>query len=124
MTKQEKIKQRDKKESDVFVYLIGNKIPFAVMISTNHFKGNSYYCAREYHLLAHINDKPKLSKHSFSNNKDVKGVIEKKLSHAEIDSFKKKLELFEKTKHDNSGRIYELKQTPFKDYFKNQKIKE
>ena len=92
------------------------------MVSVNSFKVNNDYFSRYYHILIHSNDMTKIKKYIFPLSKDLKGVCERKMSVEEIDSFKKKMELFHKVQHNKYGRIYELKGNPFKDYFKKQVI--
>lgn len=124
MTKQSKIEQLKSLSNDVFVDLLKKEIPFAVMVSVNSFKVSSDYFSRYYHILIHSNDTGKIKKYTFPLNRDIKGVCEHKMSLEEIDSFKKKMELFSKVEHNKYGRIYELKGNPFKDYFKKQVVKD
>lgn len=123
MNKQAKIEQLKALSNDIFVELLKKEVPFAVMVSVNSFKVSSDYFSRDYYILIHSNDCDKIKKYSFPVNRDVKGVCDKKLSPPEIESFKKKMELFHKVQHNAYGRIYELKGNPFADYFKTQFIK-
>ena len=124
MTKEAKIKQLKLLANDIFVQLLKNEVPFAVIVSVNSFKVSSDYFSRDYYILIHSKDCEKIKNFTFPVNKDVKGVCDKKLASTEIDSFKKKMELFHKVQHNKYGRVYELKGNPFKDYFNQQIIKE
>lgn len=122
MTKQARIEQLKASANDIFVELLKKEVPFAVMISVNSFKVSSDYFSRYYHILIHSNDTDRIKNYTFPVSKDLKGVCERKMSVDEIESFKKKMELFNKALHNKYGRVYELKGTPFKEYFKNQVI--
>ena len=124
MNKQARIEQLKSFSNDVFVELLKKEVPFAVMVSVNSFKVSSDYYSRDYSILIHSNDCSKIKKYTFPVNKDIKGVCEKKLGRDEVESFKKKMELFFKVQHNKFGRIYELKGNPFKEYFKQQVIKD
>ena len=120
MTKQENEKL-ELTSNDIFTELLKKEIPFAVMVSVNSWKGSNDYYSRHYHLLLHKTDTTKIKGfQTFPNSLTIDDLCEKSMCSNDIEKFKEKITIFHKVKHDNSGRIYELKGNPFKEYFKAQ----
>ena len=110
--------------ADIFSKLIGKEIPFIVIVSVNTLRFiKAEYYSRDYTIILYHKDSAKMKPINFMKS-DMKLLFEKNLSPREIRLFKNKQELFEKIKHTNDGRIYEVKGKSFKNYFKSQKQKE
>jgi hypothetical protein len=108
---------------DIFSKLIGKKIPYIVLVSLNSMRRiQSDYYSRDYYIILYKGDAVKMKPTMFSKSTDDKSLSERKLSSKEIDIFKTKQHLFDKVKHTNYGRIYEVKGCSFKNYFKSQKL--
>ena len=75
-----------------------------------------YY--KDYYIIAAAGDKEQLQGLKFKDSlDDVYDVIERELNAEEVSLFKALHDDFIKVKHDENGRIYELKNNSFKKYY-------
>lgn len=78
------------------------------------------YYDRDYYIIAAAGDKEQLLGLKFKDSLDDNyDVIERDLNEEEVSLFKGLHDDFIKVKHDENGRIYELKNKSFKKYYHN-----
>jgi len=108
----------------IFEVLFEKKICFAVNVSINTFKGKGVdENSRDYFLIVQKKDLEKLEDMNFERTSDYKNVYERDMSEVEIIEFKTYQEKFIKVKHNEYGRVYELKNNSFKELHETEKNK-
>ena len=106
-------------QTDIFECLFKNNICFAVCVSfiTSALPVLINGKSLEYHLLINIIDRPKMKKFFFKRSMQFYTLLEHELTADEILRFKELGGKFVKVVNNQDGRIYELKNRPFKPLF-------
>lgn len=108
----------------IFQHLSSIDLCYSVAVSVNSFKVSSNASIeREYFILAHKKDENKLNKLGFFDSEEHE-TIERNLSDIEVEEFKIILDKFDRTHSDSHGRIYELKDNSFRDYYSREFLKQ
>ena len=109
------------KEKNTIKEFDEKNICYSIGVSLNSFKGEGLEMNnREYFLMILEKDKALISEHKrFYGSRDYKNLLMKDLNETETNYFKKNPEKYTKIQHDKDGRIYELKNNSFKEYYKN-----
>ena len=116
-TNKMKTKKQEPKKN-IFEALEHKKIPYAVGVALTEFKIKGIGCDRDYYLMAYSGDKSKLRGLRFGKCQSKNhSIIERNLSDKEVDLFKHLQDRFTKVSHDANGRVYELKNNSFKEYY-------
>ena len=104
---------------NIFKTLNEKGICYAVGVSLVEFKiKGSGLCGRDYYIIAANKDKKQLQGLKFNNTDNLNyGIIERELNAEEVRLFKDSQNDYIKVKHDESGRVYELKNNSFKKYY-------
>lgn len=104
---------------NIFETLNEKGICYAVGVALVEFKSKGAgLCDRDYYIIAATKDKKQLRGLKFYDSQDTSyDVIERGLNAEEIRLFKDNKNDFTKVKHDENGRVYELKNNSFKKYY-------
>lgn len=109
------------KRLTIFEQLSENNICFAVVVSQSQFTDKSDLFDRDYFIIISDKDRKKVRRLDF-NQFQNSDVCERNLSEKEIREFKSKINDFQKVIHNEHGRVYELKDNSFKEYFEELKL--
>ncbi len=75
---------------------------------------------REYYIVGSAKDKSKLLKLGFHKSDYCREkLLEKKMSTEDVREFKRKSDSFNRVMHEKFGRVYELQEKSFKQYYAN-----
>ena len=104
---------------NIFDRLRKTKTPHAVVCAVTKSRRIMIdYYANDYFIIIHGRDKRKHGNY-FSMSEDRSGICHHNLSKSEIQEFKARMEEYRKVMHTADGRVYELKNNSFREYFKN-----
>jgi len=117
--KQKRVRRKVRK--NIFEALFEKRICFAVCISSNSFAGGeTQVCSAEYAVIINSCDAALIEKYPFCKAEGYEQILLRKLSDNEIQFFQTNQEKFVKVKHNEYGRVYELKGNSFKAAFDRQ----
>ena len=104
---------------NIFETLKEKGICYAVGVALVAFRSKcAGLCDRDYYIIAATKDKKQLRGLKFYDSQDkIHDVVERGLNAEEIRLFKELQNDFIKVKHDENGRVYELKNNSFKKYY-------
>lgn len=116
-----KTKKKKGERKNIFDVLFEKNICFAVCASSNRFIIEGLEkCSTDYTVIINRCDVESVKgDFTFYQTDDYKQVFERKLSQDDVEVFKKQIETFIKVKHNEYGRVYELKGNSFKTSFDN-----
>jgi len=110
----------------IFNQLAMRKVPYAVCISETRFKVEAVEgYGKDYFLLCSYADNDKLKDDGvykkglgFKQNPSMKKTLTRTMTDIEVLLFHSRIKKYRKVHHDSVGRVYELKNESFGDYYK------
>ncbi len=106
----------------IFEELRDKEIVYAVCCNTAYINNNSNKFGADWFILASAKDRHKLKKFKFKQSKVLRRfLIELELCDSEIQYFKKNSDKYNRVVMNNDGRVYELRDKSFKEYYEQVK---
>ena len=106
---------RKKEKKTVFNALLESRVRFAVCVAFNSFINREVAAfSKDYFVIINKCDAKRVKELTFYATEGYKQVCERNLSADEIGIFKKNINKFTKVRHNEHGRVYELKGQSFK----------
>ena len=106
---------RKKEKKTVFNALLESRVRFAVCVAFNSFINREVAAfSKDYFVIINKCDAKRVKEHTFYATEGYKQVCERNLSADEIGIFKENINKFTKVRHNEHGRVYELKGQSFK----------
>jgi hypothetical protein len=106
---------RKKEKKTVFNALVENRVCFAVCVAFNSFINREVAAfSKDYFVIINKCDAKRVKELTFYATEGYKQVCERNLSADEIGIFKENINKFTKVRHNEHGRVYELKGQSFK----------
>lgn len=111
------IKKREERKN-VINELLERGICFAVCVSSTRFMSEEVHrFSKEYLAIINKCDACLMEDFKFYQTEGYKQLCERKLSPDDVEVFKGNMEHFVKVLHNANGRVYELREMPFKPAF-------
>lgn len=110
---------RNKKERKYVINeLLERGVCFAVCVAATRFMSEEIHrFSKEYSVIINKCDMGLIEDFKFYQTEGYKQVCERKLSPDDVEVFKENMERFVKVLHNANGRVYELRDMPFKPVF-------
>jgi hypothetical protein len=106
---------RKKEKKTVFNALLESRVCFAVCVAFNSFINWEVAAfSKDYFVIINKCDAKRVKELTFYATEGYKQVCERNLSADEIGIFKENINKFTKVRHNEHGRVYELKGQSFK----------
>ena len=106
---------RKKEKKTVFNALLESRVRFAVCVAFNSFINREVAAfSKDYFVIINKCDAKRIKELTFYATEGYKQVCERNLSADEIGIFKENINKFTKVRHNEHGRVYELKGQSFK----------
>ena len=106
---------RKKEKKTVFNALLESRVRFAVCVAFNSFINREVAAfSKDYFIIINKCDAKRVKELTFYATEGYKQVCERNLSADEIGIFKENINKFTKVRHNEHGRVYELKGQSFK----------
>ena len=106
---------RKKEKKTVFNALLESRVRFAVCVAFNSFINREVAAfSKDYFIIINKCDAKRGKELTFYATEGYKQVCERNLSADEIGIFKENINKFTKVRHNEHGRVYELKGQSFK----------
>jgi len=106
---------RKKEKKTVFNALLESRVRFAVCVAFNSFINREVAAfSKDYFVIINKCDAKRVKELTFYATEGYKQVCERNLSADEIGIFKENINKFTKIRHNEHGRVYELKGQSFK----------
>jgi len=106
---------RKKEKKTVFNTLVESRVRFAVCVAFNSFINREVAAfSKDYFVIINKCDAKRVKELTFYATEGYKQVCERNLSADEIGIFKENINKFTKVRHNEHGRVYELKGQSFK----------
>ena len=106
---------RKKEKKTVFNALLESRVRFAVCVALNSFINREVAAfSKDYFVIINKCDAKRVKELTFYATEGYKQVCERNLSADEIGIFKENINKFTKVRHNEHGRVYELKGQSFK----------
>jgi hypothetical protein len=106
---------RKKEKKTVFNALLESRVRFAVCVAFNSFINREVAAfSKDYFVIINKCDAKRVKELTFYATEGYKQVCERNLSADEIGIFKENINKFTKVRHNEHGRVYELKGQSFK----------
>jgi len=106
---------KKKEKKLVFDTLFESCVCFAVCVASNSFISREVAAfSKDYFVIINKRDAKRVNEFTFYPTETYKQVCERNLSADEIRIFKENINKFTKVRHNEHGRVYELKGQSFK----------
>ena len=106
---------KKKEKKLVFDTLFESCVCFAVCVASNSFINREVAAfSKDYFVIINKRDAKRVNEFTFYPTEGYKQVCERNLSADEIGIFKENINKFTKVRHNEYGRVYELKGQSFK----------